>query len=66
VTPAAVHLGQAPALFLGRQHVLTAAYATHPERFVRGVPQPPALPTEVWINRPAPAEKEGCDTAERH
>jgi putative transposase len=66
MTPAAVHFGQAPALFLGRQQVLTAAYATHPERFVRGVPQPPALPTEVWINRPEPAEKAGCDTAELH
>jgi len=30
------------------------------------VPQPPALPTEVWINRPEPAEKVGCDTAELH
>ena len=66
MTPAAVHLGQAPALFLGRQQVLATAYATHPERFVRGVPQPPALPTEVWINRPEPAEKVRCDTAELH
>ena len=66
MTPAAVHLGQAPALFQGRQQVLATAYATHPERFVRGVPQPPALPTEVWINRPEPAEKVRCDTPEPH
>jgi len=33
--------------------VLEAAHAAHPERFVRGVPTPPALPTEVWINKPA-------------
>jgi putative transposase len=30
--------------------VLQAAYQTHPERFVKGLPQPPAVPTEVWIN----------------
>src|SRR5262245_66632300 len=35
-----------------RARVLAAAYAAHPERFVRGVPRPLALPTEVWINRP--------------
>ncbi|MEZ4400995.1 MAG: hypothetical protein R3B06_13295, partial [Kofleriaceae bacterium] len=27
----------------------------HPERFVRGVPRPAALPTEVWINKPTAA-----------
>ena len=32
--------------------VLNAAYAAHPERFVRKPPQPPALPTAVWINEP--------------
>ncbi len=66
MTPAAVHFGQAPALFLGRQQVLATAYAAHPERFVRGVPQPPALPTEVWINRPETAEKVRGDTGELH
>ena len=66
MTPAAVHFGQAPALFLGRQQVLATAYATHPERFVLGRPQPPALPTEVWINRPELAEEVRCDTAQRH
>ena len=66
MTPAAMHLGQAPALFLGRQNVLTAAYVTHPERFVRGLPRPPALPTEAWINPPESAEKVGCDATEPH
>jgi len=66
MTPAAVHFGQAPALFLGRQQVLAAAYAAHPERFVQGLPQPPALPSEAWINRPEPAEKARCDTGELH
>ena len=31
---------------------LTDAYAAHPERFVRKLPEPPALPTAVWINEP--------------
>ena len=35
-----------------RGHVLDAAYAAHPERFVRRPPAPPALPTAVWINKP--------------
>ena len=33
-----------------RQGVLTAAYAAHPERFVKGRPQPADLPQAVWIN----------------
>jgi len=66
MTPAAVYFGQAPALFLGRQRVLEAAYTAHPERFVKGLPKPPALPSEVWINRPEPAEKARCDTGELH
>ena len=31
---------------------MAAAYATHPERFIRPIPQPPAPPTAVWINPP--------------
>ncbi|HEY9659243.1 MAG TPA: IS3 family transposase, partial [Allocoleopsis sp.] len=44
--------GQAPLVIQHRQQVLQAAYQSHPERFVRGLPLPPALPTEVWINPP--------------
>lgn len=66
MTPAAMHTGQAPALFLGRQRVLEVTYTAHPERFVRGLPQPPALPTEVWINPPEPDPKARCDTTEVH
>jgi hypothetical protein len=33
--------------------VLAAAYARTPERFARQPPVPPALPVEVWINKPA-------------
>ena len=52
MTPATVHYGQAQAVYQHRQHVLQAAYESHPERFVRGLPTPPKLPTAVWINRP--------------
>lgn len=57
MTPAAVHLGQAPALWVARQRVLQLAYAAHPERFVKGLPQPPALPSAAWINPPQPGEE---------
>jgi putative transposase len=52
LTPATVHYGQAQAALEQRQMVLQAAYAAHPERFVRGEPKPLSLPTEVWINEP--------------
>jgi putative transposase len=52
LTPAVVHVGQAATVRTHRQHVLAAAYARHPERFVKGQPQPPDLPTAVWINPP--------------
>jgi putative transposase len=51
-TPADVHYGRAAAIHDRRAGVLNAAYAEHPERFVRKPPQPPALPTAVWINEP--------------
>jgi len=52
MTPATVHYGQTEAVYEQRQQVLEAAYAAHPERFVRGKPTPPQLPDEVWINQP--------------
>ena len=52
LTPAIVHYDQAQAVLERRQETLRAAYAAHPERFVRGVPKSPSLPTEVWINKP--------------
>src|ERR1019366_8267145 len=51
-TPASVHYGRASAIREQRAVVLSAAYAAHPERFVRIIPQPPLLPTSVWINPP--------------
>jgi putative transposase len=52
LTPAVVHFGQATAVRAHRQRVLATAYAAHPERFVKGRPQPADLPTAVWINPP--------------
>jgi hypothetical protein len=36
------------------------AYGVHPERFPGGLPQPPARPTEVWINPPTPRATEAA------
>ena len=52
-TPADVHHGRTDRLLDARAGVLVGAYAAHPERFVKGLPHPRAVPTEVWINRPA-------------
>jgi putative transposase len=52
LTPADVHYGRAAQLTLARGAVLDAAFAAHPERFVRKPPQPPRLPEVVWINKP--------------
>lgn len=54
LTPASVHYGQAETILVQRQQVLQTAYATHPERFVKGLPTVPAPPKEVWINKPNP------------
>ena len=55
MTPATVHWGLDDQLTLQRQQVLRAAYAAHPERFVKGMPIPPRVPDAVWINPPLPA-----------
>jgi putative transposase len=52
LTPEALHYGRASLVTEARQRVLTAAYTAHPERFVNKPPQPPAIPTAVWINPP--------------
>jgi putative transposase len=59
MTPAAVYHGQAAALTAQRQVALKATYEVHPERFVKGVPKPPQVPTEVWINPPRSDERDG-------
>jgi len=52
MTPHDMHYGLAAAKWQQRAEVLRAAYAAHPERFPRGVPVPPPLPTAAWINKP--------------
>jgi len=52
LTPAVVHYGLADGVREKRQQVLAAAFAAHPERFVKGTPQPADLPQAVWINPP--------------
>jgi putative transposase len=52
LTPAMVHYGQVDLVGAARRQILTAAYAAHPERFVRRPPVPPAVPTAAWINPP--------------
>ena len=59
LTPEDVHLGRAATRRAARAVVLARAYAAHPERFVRGVPQPPAVPSAVWINAPKPPPASG-------
>jgi putative transposase len=58
LTPHDVHYGLADARVAVRADTLIAAHARHPERFPRGVPQPPARPTAVWINPPKPRASE--------
>ena len=52
LTPATVHYGRAMDVTARRAGVLEGAFNAHPERFVRGVPRPPARPTAAWINPP--------------
>jgi putative transposase len=52
MTPYDMHYGLAPAKWERRATVLRAAYNAHPERFPRGIPLPPPLPTAAWINKP--------------
>jgi putative transposase len=52
LTPADVHYNRAAAILEVRHRTRLAAYAVHPERFVKGPPRPETLPTAVWINPP--------------
>lgn len=54
LTPATVHNGRAENILRQRRDALDIAYQRQPERFVRSAPKPPALPSEVWINKPVP------------
>ncbi len=52
MTPTAVQHGKVEAINHVRKAALSQAFKQHPERFVRGVPQPPAVPEAAWINQP--------------
>ena len=52
LTPSDVHHGRTGERIAARDIVLAAAYAEHPERFVRGLPRTPRAPTAAWINPP--------------
>ena len=51
-TPESLHLGNAHKIREKRAGVLQTAYQKHPERFVKGLPQPPEIPKAAWINKP--------------
>jgi putative transposase len=51
-TPQSVHDGTWKYMRDARQAVLDAAYAAHPDRFIKGPPLAPKLPSAVWINKP--------------
>jgi len=52
LTPADVHYGRAGQRRDARRVVLREAWQAHPERYVRGAPEPPTLQPIVFINRP--------------
>jgi putative transposase len=52
MTPDDVHHGLAQKKWRQRERTLIAAFKVHPERFPHGVPSPPLVPTQVWINKP--------------
>lgn len=57
LTPHGVHHGRAEQILEARSKVLSEAYQTHPDRFVRGTPVPASLPRAVWINPPPAADR---------
>lgn len=53
VTPEQLHYGLAAQVVDQRRQVLKAAFEANPARFKGKMPEPPALPTAAWINKPA-------------
>jgi putative transposase len=53
MTPDQVHYGQADEVHATRRTTLDHAFRTNPNRFVNKPPEPPQMPTAVWINPPA-------------
>jgi putative transposase len=56
LAPADVHCGRVEQKRDARRAVLRAAHSVHPERFVRGLPEPPSIEKVVYINEPQTAE----------
>lgn len=52
ISPQSLHTGQAHQIRQQRCRVLRQAHEKHPERFVKGIPQPPQIPEAAWINKP--------------
>ncbi len=52
ITPESLHYGFAQRIIENRSMVLQAAFEKNPQRFKGKIPQPPELPTAVWINKP--------------
>ncbi|MCC6457643.1 MAG: hypothetical protein IT328_21990 [Caldilineaceae bacterium] len=52
LTPTSAHYQEAPAVQQNRHAVMLAAYAAHPNRFVRGQPLVKGVPEAIWINPP--------------
>jgi putative transposase len=57
MTPETVHFDRVDEVNEIRSRTLAAAYAAHPERFVRRPPAPPKVPAAVWINEPEQREE---------
>lgn len=57
LTPVVVHYGRADQILQARQQTLQAAYAAHPERFVKGTPKSGRVSDAVWINPPKAARQ---------
>ena len=55
LSPTDVHHGEAESIIASRQIVLNKAYALHPERFVRKMPEHKPMQQAVWINPPKQA-----------
>lgn len=58
ITPENLHIGQAYRIREKRCETLKLAFQNHPERFVKGLPQPPIIPEAAWINKPKNQTKE--------
>ena len=52
LSPTDVHHGEAESIIASRQNVLNTAYALHPDRFVRKMPEHKPMQQAVWINPP--------------